>query len=116
MPESTIGARTISPSLQGILTELRGRLEKLYGDRLVRLMLFGSQARGDARSWSDIDVLVVLKGPVNPHREIMRTEEILSDLSLDHNVVLSGLYMEEERFLHSSDPLMVNLRRESIEV
>jgi len=31
-----------------------------YGDRLVKLLLYGSQARGDARPWSDVDVLAVL--------------------------------------------------------
>lgn len=50
--------------LQTILAELRRRLQALYGPRLVRLVLFVSQARGDAEPGSDIDVLVVLHGAV----------------------------------------------------
>ncbi len=38
----------IEPRLRGILQELRARLERLYGDQLVGLLLFGSQAPGDA--------------------------------------------------------------------
>jgi len=49
--------------LTEILKELRSHLEALYGNRLVKTVVYGSQARGDARPWSDIDVAVVLKGP-----------------------------------------------------
>jgi len=34
--------------LQAIVAELRDYFEQLYGPRLARLVLFGSQARGDA--------------------------------------------------------------------
>ena len=61
------------PKIQTLLTELRRRFEALYGERLVRMVLFGSQARGDAEPGSDIDVLVVLRGLVSPCEEIART-------------------------------------------
>lgn len=37
-------------------------LKRVLGDRFVRLMLFGSHARGEASGESDVDVLVVLHG------------------------------------------------------
>jgi len=43
------------------LKELVDELKKLYGDNLSHVILYGSKARGDANSGSDIDVLVVLK-------------------------------------------------------
>ena len=49
-----------------ILAELRRRFDALYGERLLRMVLYGSQARGDAEPGSDIDVLVVLAGHVSP--------------------------------------------------
>jgi predicted nucleotidyltransferase len=36
-------------------------LEKLLGDEFLGLMLFGSWARGEARNYSDVDVLIVLR-------------------------------------------------------
>ena len=71
--------------LQPILTHLKQELTDLYGDRLQHLPLFGSQARGDAEPGSDIDVLVVLKPPVNPGEEIKRTGKAIADLSLDYD-------------------------------
>ncbi|MBF2002201.1 MAG: nucleotidyltransferase domain-containing protein [Synechococcales cyanobacterium C42_A2020_086] len=51
----------MTPTLQPILKQLKQDLTELYSDRLINLTLFGSQARGDSESDSDIDVLVVLR-------------------------------------------------------
>ncbi len=37
-------------------------LKEKYGDRLISICLFGSIARGDFNSNSDIDVLIIIKG------------------------------------------------------
>ena len=104
----------MSPKTQAILSELRPRLEAIYGDRLVKLVLFGSQARGDADPESDIDVLVVLKGKVNPWDEIPRGGEATAALSLKHDVVISSTYISEERYNSEQSPLLNNARREGI--
>ncbi len=90
--------------------------EDLYGDRLAHLILYGSQARGDARPWSDIDVLVVLKGDVAPSKEIDRTSDILSELFFEYEELVSCVYMEEEYFLKREPPLLRNIRREGIPI
>lgn len=102
--------------LKTILAELRSLLETQYGERLVRIVLFGSQARGEAEPESDIDVLVVLKGEVSPAEEIARTSEILANLSLQFNEVISCVFMDEERFIHRNGPLLRNIRREGMTV
>lgn len=71
-----------------ILGELREHLTALYGERLKQLVLFGSQARGDAEPGSDIDVLVVLAGPVDAMEEDKRTSDMLYDLMCRHNYIL----------------------------
>lgn len=97
-----------------ILSELRKKLEALYGDRLAHVILFGSHARGDSDADSDIDVLVVLRGKVNPGEEIQRTGEIVSGLSLENDVVISCVFMDENRFLNRNGPLLRNIRKEGI--
>ena len=46
-----------------ILTRFRAALDKIYGDRIERVVLFGSRARGDAHEDSDYDVAVLSKTP-----------------------------------------------------
>jgi len=106
----------VSERLQSLLAELRRRFEALYGPRLVRLMLFGSHARGDAEPGSDVDVLVVLEGPVRPGEEIRRTLDSVAELSLENNVVFSCIFVSRERFETELSPLLINVRREGVPV
>jgi len=103
--------------VQTIISELRGLLEACYGERLKRLVLFGSQARGDADPESDIDVLVVLAGPVDTAEEWKRTGDMLYDLMCAHECILiSCIFMDEERFAKERSPLLLNVRREGVAV
>jgi predicted nucleotidyltransferase len=106
----------MSETVRAIVAELRRRLEPLYGERLERMILFGSQARGDAEPDSDIDVLVVLRGEVRPGEEIERTSEVVSELSLKHDVVLSRVFFSTDRFTGAEGPFLMNVRREGIAV
>lgn len=106
----------MSELLKSLLPELRRRFEALYGTRLVQLVLYGSQARGDAEPGSDIDVLVVLKGPVKPGEEIRRTLDDVVELSLQNNVVFSCVFVTDERFQREQSPLLMNVRREGVPI
>ena len=103
-------------ALQHILEQFRRGLEGIYGSRLAEVVLFGSQARDEAWPDSDIDVLVVLKGPVDPSLEIPRVSPLASGLSLRHDVVISCVYVSEEDFHAEESPLLLNVRREGVTV
>ena len=108
------GKKTIEPDIQPILSSLKEELIDFYQNRLLQLTLFGSQARGEAIPGSDIDVLVILKSPVDAGTEIKHTSKIISDLSLHHNVVISFLFMDENHYKTRNGTLLRNIRREGI--
>jgi len=106
----------VDPKTELVVAELRRALEGLYGERFARMVLFGSHARGEAGPESDIDVLVVLRGRVDPAEEVIRVGGIKADLCLRHNVVISCVFMDEERFTTRHGPLLRNIRKEGIPV
>ncbi len=105
---------TMNHTLESALRELRSRLEAVYGERLIQLVLFGSQARGEADAEADVDVLVVLKGDVSPWEEIRRTSDIVSELSLRCDQTISCVFMDEGRFTRRNGPFLRNVRREGV--
>ena len=53
-----------------LVRRLKARLAEAYGDRFAGVVLYGSYARGEAGPDSDVDVLVLLDGPVDRWAEI----------------------------------------------
>lgn len=104
----------MKPEIQVIVSELRQRLRDLYGERLVHVILFGSQSRSDAVPGSDIDILVVLNGSVSPGKEIIRTGEMTTALSLKYDVVVSCTFISTERYETEQSPLLINVHREGV--
>lgn len=89
-------------------------LRDLYDDRLRNLVLFGSQARGEARDESDVDVLVVLRGPFDVAAEIRRLVAIELDLFDRYGLNVHLLPFEEDHYIDAAHPLMMNVREEGI--
>ncbi len=99
-------------ALAPLLRKLKAGLAELYGERLSRVILYGSQARGEADEDSDIDVLVVLKGEVRPGEEIERCGNLTAALSLEYDTLISTLYMSEAAFEARKEPLLDNVYEE----
>ena len=64
-------------------------------DRIVgrfqpsRVVLFGSQARGTAKEWSDVDLLVVMDNVPNKRRVAVEIRESLGDLPISKDIVIA---------------------------
>ena len=83
--------------LAEVLSRLSRELKALYGDRYGGLLLYGSYARGEAHEDSDVDLLLLLKGPVDPVQEILRLESAKWPISLESGYVLSILPNQHRR-------------------
>ena len=74
------------------------RLADRLGDRLVRVSLFGSRARGEERRRSDYDLMVVIRRPTGKHRSVVHGLAAELELDLDYTVDLSTKIIDEARF------------------
>ncbi|MBE9069931.1 nucleotidyltransferase domain-containing protein [Leptolyngbya cf. ectocarpi LEGE 11479] len=104
------------PQLDIILEKVKQFLSDLYQEKLQSIILYGSQARGDSRLDSDIDILVVLSEPVNPYHEIDRTGYFIAHLCLEFDVVISRHFISAEKFQAKNTPFLANVGKEGIAV
>lgn len=66
-----------------ILSRVKASLEKAYGNRLKGVVVYGSEARGEAQEDSDIDLLVLLEGDVDVWDDAKRIIHALYPIQLD---------------------------------
>lgn len=99
------------------INELVEELKKLYGDNLLRIILYGSKVRGDSVPESDIDLLVVLKNMDLTYDEISKITEISAPICLKYNVVISALPKKEEMVFTDYKTIFIyNVLKEGIEI
>jgi predicted nucleotidyltransferase len=104
----------MATKIKKLLTELKKGLIQIYGERLTGLYLYGSYARGEEQSDSDIDVMIVLNEYKSYGREIDRTGELVSRLSLDYSISISRVIMTEAQWMAGDTPLLHNIRAEGV--
>ena len=73
-----------------ILKRLRLALDGLYGERIERVVLFGSRARGDAGEGSDYDVAVFLRDLTDRWRELDRLADLRADFLEEADVFIDA--------------------------
>jgi hypothetical protein len=104
----------LPPLLASTLAELDRGLQGLYGDRFRGLLLYGSYARGEADEGSDVDLLVLLAGPIDPVQELLRMEPVTWPLCLASGSLLSTLPYSFEEYRAADNSFLSTVRREAV--
>jgi predicted nucleotidyltransferase len=102
--------------LKALLARLNEGLDRLYGEKYRGLVLYGSYARGEADEGSDVDLLLLLEGKVDPARELRRADEIKWPLSLEIGHTLSLIPVSVDDFRGSGEPFLYNARVEGVPI
>jgi predicted nucleotidyltransferase len=97
-----------------LLAQIKARLQDVYGDRLRGVILYGSEARGEATPDSDIDILVLLSGPVALGRELRTIIHTLYPLQLEMDRILEAFPVDEEDYLRGEYAWYRNAQKEGI--
>jgi predicted nucleotidyltransferase len=107
--------RNIPEPIKELTEEFVDRMSQLYGERLHKVILFGSYARGDYREDSDIDYLVVLNDEdIKSYEEISNLSPTTFDLSLKYLMSVSAVPVSRDKFDHYGSPLLKNVREDGI--
>jgi len=101
--------------MEQILIDLKKSLQEIAGDRLIKMVLYGSRARGDFSEDSDMDIAIVIRGlsPEMKRRMLSR----VADIEFEYLRSLSTLILSEEDFLllrKRERRIAVDIEREGI--
>ena len=99
-----------------VLQKLRAALADMYGDRIERVVLYGSRARGDARPDSDYDVAVFLQGVSSRWQEFRRMADIELDILDQTGAIVHAMPYPAGSWRDPSSPLMHEVRNDGLEL
>lgn len=86
-------------ALAAVLDELANNLHGLLGDKLDKIVLYGSYARGDNSGESDVDILVLTDLSPEENRKLRReVNRMFSRIGLKHDVLLSMFLIDKKAY------------------
>ena len=98
--------------------DLLGRVESalrgVFGDRLRGVVLYGSEARGTARPDSDIDLLVLLDGPIDLAFDLLASHNVLYPMALELGRRISAKPVDADEYETVECPLYNAVHREGL--
>lgn len=107
----------LSKKEKNIISTFKREIEKKFPEEIMKVLIFGSKARGDAAKNSDIDILVIIK---SNNKKIMREIRFTGyELEIDNNIVLSIQVLSNDYVGHLRNlptQFIQNVDREAITV
>ncbi len=97
-----------------VLEQIKSHLRAAFGERLQRIVLYGSEARGTAGPDSDIDVLVLLDGMDDFGSDLQIAIDAIYPVALRIGRRISAKPVDASEYESVECPLYVNAHREGL--
>ena len=94
--------------------EIRSRLEAAFHERLQGVLLFGSEARHEARPDSDLNLMILLEGPVRLGKDLETIVRALYLVQLEMDAPIHAIPVAAESFTAGGYSLYRSAKREGI--
>jgi predicted nucleotidyltransferase len=107
---------TNKPQNDPALKRFRAAVSEIYGDRVERVVLFGSRARGDALPDSDYDIAVFLRGMTDQPADMNRLADLATDILYDGGPFIHAMPYRAGSYNDERMPLMHEIRAEGIDL
>jgi predicted nucleotidyltransferase len=108
------GFATMDEKIKSLIDQIKAHLIKLYGRKITKVVLYGSHVRGDATRDSDIDLLVLVDGSLNPFEVRESLSDLLFDILLEEGELISVIAIPESLFENYNSPFILNVRKEGL--
>ncbi|MBU4212119.1 MAG: nucleotidyltransferase domain-containing protein, partial [Verrucomicrobia bacterium] len=105
---------SVPHSPREVAAMVRERLQTVFNDRLRGVVLYGSEARGAATAESDIDVLVLLAGPIDYGSDLCACIDAVYPLALDWERPINPEPADIREFEAAEWPLYEKAKAEGI--
>ena len=105
--------------LKIILRKIAEIYHVVYGDDIVKIVLYGSYARGDYQNDSDIDVAAIVRGERRDLQErLKKVWDISSDLELEYETIVSPTVIPLGEYEKYKDdlPYYRNIQNEGVDI
>jgi predicted nucleotidyltransferase len=96
--------------------ELIEKLKETYGENLVKVILYGSKARGDQTEDSDIDIMIILQDFKNKVEEIKKVSAIVSSINFIYEVFISPVILRKNDYETGNLLLVRNVIKEGFDL
>ena len=97
-----------------LLDGVKVALQKAFRNRLRGVVLYGSEARHQATPDSDLDLLVLLDGPINEPSDSWTCIDTLYPLVLESGRPIHAVPIDAEEYSKAEFPLFKHAAREGV--
>jgi len=100
--------------IKSLINQIKTHLIKMYGERIKKVILYGSYVRGEATRDSDIDILILIDQSLNPFDVRESLSDLLFDIILEEGELISVIAVPEHLFENYNSPFMLNVKNEGV--